>query len=131
MMKRIFYYLLLLTFSNTHAFAQTDSTGAIDSVQQRIFLIGDAGELKNNAHPVVDWLKKNVDWNDERNLVLYLGDNIYPLGMPTEGEPSYPQSKKIIDYQISLVKNKKAKGLFCTGQPRLEEWKTGWLAADP
>ena len=111
-MKPFLVFLLLLTFSNPHAFAQADSTGTTDSISQRIFLVGDAGELKNGAHPVVDWLKKNVDWNDKRNLVLYLGDNIYPFGMPTEGEPSYAQSKKIIDYQISLVKGKKANAYF-------------------
>lgn len=123
-MKRLFYFLIALTFSKPHVHAQAGSTGAADTVAQRIFLIGDAGELKNDAHPVVDWLKKNVDWNDERNTALYLGDNIYPLGMPMEGEPSYAQSKKIIDYQISLVKGKKAKAYFIPGN---HDWKNGKL----
>lgn len=38
----------------------------VDSISQRVFLIGDAGELIGDTHPVVDWLKKNVDWNDEK-----------------------------------------------------------------
>ena len=58
------------------------------------------------------------------NLVLYLGDNIYPLGMPTEGEPSYPEPKSIIDYQMSLVKGKKAKAYFIPGN---HDWKNGKL----
>lgn len=122
-MKHLLTVLLLVTFSKAHVLAQGDSTGT-DSVNQRIFLIGDAGELKNGSHPVVDWLKKNVNWNDEKNMVIYLGDNIYPLGMPTEGEPSYPESKKIIDYQISLVKGKKAKAYFVPGN---HDWKNGKL----
>src|SRR3954465_2015224 len=121
-MKRFVTGLLFLTFSITHALAQADSTSTVDSISQRIFLVGDAGELKNGAHPVIDWLKKNVDWNDTHNMAIYLGDNIYPLGMPTEGEPSYKESKRIIDYQISLVKGKKAKAYFVPGN---HDWKNG------
>ena len=122
-MKQILICItFFLTFSNSHA--QTDTTENTDSINQRIFLIGDAGELKNGTHPVVDWLKKNVDWNDERNMAIYLGDNVYPLGMPTEGEPSYPEAKKILDYQISLTKGKKAKAYFVPGN---HDWKNGKL----
>lgn len=122
-MKRTLTAITLLLLSFFNAAAQADSSG-IDSVTQRIFLIGDAGELKNGVHPVVDWLKKNVNWNDERNMVIYLGDNIYPLGLPTEGELSYPEAKKILDYQISLVKDKKAKAYFIPGN---HDWKNGKL----
>jgi hypothetical protein len=72
----------------------------------------------------VDWLKKNVDWNDERNLAIYLGDNIYPLGLPMEGEPSYREAKKIIDYQMSLTQGKKAQLYFVPGN---HDWKNGKL----
>src|SRR5687767_7830662 len=78
-----------------------------DTLKHRIFLVGDAGELVGNEHPLMDWLKRNVDWDDERNVVLFLGDNIYPEGMPAKGEPGYPLAQRILDYQISLVKGKK------------------------
>lgn len=94
----------------------------IDSLNQRIILIGDAGEMYGDQHPVVDWVRKNIDLNDEKNSVIYLGDNIYPLGLPMEGEPSYPYSKKVIDYQISLVRGKKAKAFFVLGN---HDWKNG------
>src|SRR6188472_4572089 len=85
------------------------AVGQVDSISQRIFLIGDAGELVGTTHPVVDWLKKNVDWNDEKNVAVFLGDNIYPLGLPMEGQADYVGAKEIIDYQLSLVKGKKAR----------------------
>ncbi|HVG14222.1 MAG TPA: metallophosphoesterase, partial [Chitinophagaceae bacterium] len=110
------YLLLLCFFITSSIFAQ------VDSVHQRIFLIGDAGELVGKTHPVVDWLKKNVDWNDEKNVAIYLGDNIYPYGLPMEGEASYPESKEIIDYQINLVKGKKGKAYFVQGN---HDWKNG------
>ncbi|HZF65249.1 MAG TPA: BamA/TamA family outer membrane protein [Chitinophagaceae bacterium] len=107
---------LLSLFLSLTCFSQKDT------IHQRIFLIGDAGELVGNTHPTVDWLQKNVDWNDERNVAVYLGDNIYPLGLPMEGEPGYATSKKIIDYQIELVKGKQARAFFVQGN---HDWKNG------
>src|SRR5215203_3657169 len=123
-MKRLAIYL----FTNLCVqilFAQTDSLQSIpDTINQRIFLIGDAGEMPGSTHPVIDWLKKNVDWNDERNSVLFLGDNIYPLGLPMEGDPTFPHSKAILDDQISLVKGKKARAYFIPGN---HDWRNGKL----
>jgi len=116
----LFLFLLFIKFSLAQA--DTSSLSQVDSIRQRVFLIGDAGALQGDTHPVIDWLAKNVNWDDERNLVLFLGDNIYPYGMPFKGEASYPLSKKIIDYQISLVKGKKAQAYFIPGN---HDWKNG------
>ena len=117
-MKRPVYLIfsLLFTFSILAVSAQTDT------VQKRIFLIGDAGELVGNTQPVVDWLKKNVDWDDETNMAIYLGDNIYPLGLPMEGEQGYEEAKRVMDYLISLVKGKKSKAIFIPGN---HDWNNG------
>src|SRR4051812_47428754 len=121
-MKRTFFQIFLLFFTLV-AFGQTDTSSAIpDTINQRIFLIGDAGDMNSTTHPVIDWLKKNVDWNDERNAVIFLGDNIYPLGLPMEGEPTYLHSKAILDDQISLVKGKKGKAFFIPGN---HDWRNG------
>ena len=115
-MRKFFYYMTaLLLFSHT-------AMGQVDSIRQRIFLIGDAGELVGDTHPVIDWLKKHVDWDDEKNTAIFLGDNIYPLGMHAEGEATHTQDKKVIDYQISLTKGKKARALFIPGN---HDWKNG------
>ena len=78
-MKKPFLFLLTLFFAQLLS-AQSNVAGT-DTINQRIFLIGDAGELHFSSHPVIDWLKKNVNWDDEKNTVLFLGDNIYPSGM--------------------------------------------------
>ena len=110
--------LLLTILTSARAIAQ------VDSLNQRIFLIGDAGELHGTTQPVIDWIAKNADLNDEKTTVLYLGDNIYPLGLPMEGEPDYPEAKAILDYQINLVKGKKARAFFVLGN---HDWKNGKL----
>ena len=102
-MRRSFLVLSILTA----LFSQAQ----VDTITQRIFLIGDGGELINGKHPVTDWLQKNVNWNDERNSAIFLGDNIYPLGLPMKGAPSYEEAKKILakyhgndDANAALVK---------------------------
>jgi hypothetical protein len=96
----------------------------VDSISQRIFLVGDAGGLEASQQPVVNWLQKHVDWNDEKNTVIYLGDNVYPLGLPMEGEPGYAEAKRILDSQIDLVRDKKAKAFFVMGN---HDWNNGKL----
>ncbi len=93
-----------------------------DSIRQRIFLIGDGGELENGKHPVVDWAAKNVNWNDARNSAVFLGDNIYPLGLGQRGESDYEESKKVLDYQLSPFLNKKGRAFFIMGN---HDWKNG------
>ncbi|RYY90852.1 MAG: hypothetical protein EOO15_00885 [Chitinophagaceae bacterium] len=108
--------VLLLIVLNQEAFAQSDS------IRHRIFLVGDAGELTAGKHPVVDWLQAHVDWNDPRNTVLFLGDNIYPLGLPHKGEPQYEESRKILDYQVNLVRDKRGKAFVVPGN---HDWMNG------
>lgn len=110
-------YLVLLFF-----FMAIRCMSQMDSVTLRVFLIGDAGELVGSSHPVMDWLKKNVNWDDEKNVAVYLGDNIYPYGLPMEGEAAYRGAKEIIDYQVDVVKGKKGKAFFIPGN---HDWKNG------
>ena len=97
-MRRALVSCLLLV--TVHCFAQ------IDSISQRIFLIGDAGELfgGNNTQPVVDWLQKNVDWNDERNNAIFLGDNIYRRGMSLPGSADQLETEKILRSQYTPLR---------------------------
>jgi len=123
MRKTVLFFFTLLFTQLVRAQVDTSQLNT-DSINQRIFLIGDAGDMNTATHPVIDWLKKNVDWNDERNSVIFLGDNVYPLGLPLEGDPTYPHSKAILDDQISLVKDKKAKAFFIPGN---HDWRNGKL----
>ena len=94
-------------------------------VEQRIFLVGDAGEMEKDKHPVCDWLKQHVNWDDSSNILLYLGDNIYPKGLPGAGEKGFAAAQKVLDYQVSVVKDKKAKAIFIPGNHDWEKGKAG------
>ncbi|TWI92413.1 BamA/TamA family outer membrane protein [Chitinophaga japonensis] len=115
--------LLCITASlSGAAHAQTDS------VLHRIILIGDAGELHKNGHnPVVDAVRQRYNLQDARNTVLYLGDNVYPYGLPDEAASSYPEAKEILDYQVNLVRGTATQAIFIPGNHDWHKQKPeGW-----
>src|ERR1700743_3357570 len=95
-------------------------SGEQDPVVRRLFLVGDAGTLSNGRQPVCDWLRQHVDWNDSVNMLIYLGDNIYPGGMPPEGGVNREEATRILDYEVSVVAGKKAKAWFVPGN---HDWR--------
>lgn len=118
--KKIAVLAVFAAFFQQTAMAQ-------DSVLQRIILIGDAGELKQGHNMVIDAVKQRFDLNKGNNTVLFLGDNIYPKGMPSELTKNYPEAKAIIDYQINLVRGTNATGYIIPGN---HDWRKegpgGW-----
>ena len=108
----LFFFLLVITFGAT---AQTGS------IIHRIILIGDAGEQKNGVHPEIEMLKKNFKL-DEHTTVVYLGDNIYPRGLPAQEAPNYAGKKQILDSQINIARNTDAKVYFIAGN---HDWTQG------
>lgn len=111
-------FLLLLSIT---VFAQEDS------VRQRIILIGDAGEMHHGTNVTVDAVKRTIDLNKGKNTVLFLGDNIYPLGLPDAADRRYPAAKEIIDYQANLLRDTKANGIFIPGNHDWSKHKpNGW-----
>ncbi|CAL1520509.1 BamA/TamA family outer membrane protein [Chitinophaga sp. MM2321] len=98
------------------------------AVVKRIILIGDAGELHSNGHnSVVDAVRKAYDLQDDRNTVLFLGDNVYPLGLPDSSSSRYPTAKEILDYQINLVRGTNTRGIIIPGNHDWNKSKpNGW-----
>ncbi len=85
-----------------------------DSIQARIVLIGDAGELNFGREPVVDAARDLIPMK-ENTFVLYVGDNLYNYGLPDEIMPGYQTLKSILDSQINIAKGTKAKVIFIPG----------------
>ncbi|MEO6639436.1 MAG: metallophosphoesterase, partial [Ginsengibacter sp.] len=102
--------IAIVCFSATHTccIAQTDS------IQQRIVLIGDAGELNFGRAPVVDAVRNLIPLN-EKTTIIYLGDNLYNYGLPDDRMPEYAHLKSILDSQINIAQGTKAKVFFIPG----------------
>ncbi|MEJ7626977.1 MAG: metallophosphoesterase [Ferruginibacter sp.] len=111
---RIICFVLILICSSTLLYAQ-------DSLQARIVLVGDAGALINGKQPVIDAVKKHTAI-DEKTTVIYLGDNLYKVGLPDNSLPTFAIAKAPLDSQINVANNTKTKVYFIPGN---HDWANG------
>lgn len=88
------FLLIAGIFTSIAGFAQ-------DSIQARIVLIGDAGQLTLGKQPVVSAVR-NIVPMDDKTIVLYLGDNLYKTGLPDNTIPTYDIAKAPLDSQIHI-----------------------------
>jgi hypothetical protein len=112
-MKLILF--LSFIFSSSVLFAQTDT------IESRIVLIGDAGQLVNGRTPVINAIKQKIPL-DNKTVVIYLGDNIYPEGLPDDQMYSYGGFKAALDSQAAILVGTKARGYFIPGN---HDWENG------
>jgi len=94
---------------------------AQDSLLTRIILLGDGGQLTNGKQPVVDAVKKTIPL-DKKTIVLYLGDNVYKVGLPDDQVINYTIAKGVLDSQVSLVENTQARLYMIPGN---HDWNNG------
>ena len=94
---------------------------AQDSLQARIILIGDAGQLTNGRHFVVSAAKRNIIF-DKKTTIVFLGDNLYKTGLPDNTLPTYDIAKAPLDSQIQIAGKSDAKVYFVPGN---HDWANG------
>ncbi|MBL7857606.1 MAG: BamA/TamA family outer membrane protein [Cyclobacteriaceae bacterium] len=87
-----------------------------------IFLIGDCGEPSVVSHPVGKVLREQVIQSGAHSTVIYLGDNIYPKGMPESGSRTRIEAETILQTQANWIKDIKTNGIFIPGN---HDWKQG------
>ena len=92
-----------------------------DTIAQRIVLIGDAGQLTNGKHPVVDAVRNFIKL-DKKTTVLFLGDNLYKNGLPDDQSTLYEKTRAVLDSQVSVAKGTPAKVLMIPGN---HDWQNG------
>jgi hypothetical protein len=94
-----------------------------------LFLIGDAGNPDPAGEPVLAALRSALEADAPHSLVVFLGDNIYPHGLPAEGGPERAEAERRIRGQIDAVRGTGARALFIPGN---HDWdrdaKGGWNA---
>src|SRR5690349_14608849 len=112
---------ILLVILALFLIAEQPAHAQRDSLAHRIILIGDAGEQKNNVHPELEFLKKSFNL-DKRTTIVFLGDNVYPQGLPSRYASNYLEKKQILDSQINVVRGKQATAYFIAGN---HDWMQG------
>lgn len=84
-------------------------------IESTVFFIGDAGEPDpRDIGAPLESLTVQASVNPERTIIVYLGDNIYPEGIPEEGAAEYRDSRRRLAAQVLAVPPG-AKGIFLPG----------------
>ncbi len=96
-----------------------------DSVALDLLLIGDAGLPAPGGEPVLKALGQVVSWDPKRTFVVFLGDNIYPAGMPDSAGAYRAEAERIINTQIDALRSAGVRGLFVPGN---HDWEAGGSA---
>jgi hypothetical protein len=101
-----------------------------DSIEVAIFLIGDAGSEAYDGEPVLHELALQSDsLRPVRQYVVFLGDNVYPRGIPPEGHPSRKDAERRLAAQVLAIRKGSAQGLLIPGN---HDWdrqgRDGWNA---
>ena len=114
--------------SHKSPYYRADLISAIDLPQlevpelsQRLILIGDAGKPRE-GEPVLATLSEWAAPAPEQTTVVFLGDNIYEVGMPDAAAPNRAEAERRLLAQIGPVATSGARGLFIPGN---HDWGGG------
>lgn len=84
-------------------------------VSTRLLLVGDGGEVTSES-PVLDALERRAAIDPMHTLILFLGDNIYDKGLPTDTKArDYEEAAMRLQLQIDAVMRSKANGIVVPG----------------
>jgi hypothetical protein len=99
-----------------------------EEIFSRVLLIGDAGApSKEFNEPVLEALKIQASKLPEISTVLFLGDNIYPTGLPDINDPDRKECERRINEQVEVLVESDARGIIIPGN---HDWdrdeELGW-----
>lgn len=93
----------------------TKSDLAPADIETSLFLIGDAGEPDpRERSAALDSLAAQAAVAPLKSVVVFLGDNVYPSGIPEEGRAEYADARRRLETQVSAVPPG-ARGIFLPG----------------
>ncbi|MGH2666526.1 metallophosphoesterase [Flavobacterium sp.] len=97
-----------------------------DSVKSEhtFYLIGDAGNADEiQTQNTLSLLEKRLEKEGKNSTLLFLGDNIYPLGMPTDkNSPERSIAETKLKNQLKVAEHFKGKTIFIPGN---HDWYHG------
>jgi hypothetical protein len=94
-----------------------------DEIETTVLLIGDAGEPdpRNPLPPPLDSLAAHAAAAPDRTVIVFLGDNVYPDGIPEEGAAEWADARRRLAVQVRAVPPG-ARGIFLSGN---HDWASG------
>ena len=121
----IFLSLLLSACATYNLQVKDDqSVESPDSdIEHSFYLIGDAGnsELGERTEAIKDF-EQALNNAKKNSTAIFLGDNIYPSGLPKEGSERRTLAQHRLQVQVDAVKNFKGEAIFIPGN---HDWYSG------
>jgi hypothetical protein len=96
-----------------------------------IILIGDAGGPRGSEDPVLRALATVVGADSARTTILFLGDNVYPHGIPPADHPKRRDAEHRLAGQVAAARAAGARAIFLPGN---HDWagpfggESGWAS---
>lgn len=87
-----------------------------------LFLIGDCGEPVIHESAVGGVLAREIKKSGTNTTVIYLGDNVYPAGIPAEGKKGRDEAEKILQTQVDWIQDSNARGILIPGNHDWNHW---------
>lgn len=120
-------FVLLLSACATYKAQFNEKTPIIDNTPKEIshtfFLIGDAGNADmNKSTKALDALSNQMQEAGKNASLVFLGDNVYPLGIPPKSTKEYELAKYRLEAQTNIAKNFKGNTYFIPGN---HDWYHG------
>lgn len=104
--------------SESISFKETEN-----KLSHQFILVGDAGNADEpRAIANLDFISKKIEDADKNTTVLFLGDNIYPKGLPEVGSKNRAEAEIKINNQLKMVENFKGNTVFIPGN---HDWYSG------
>ncbi|SNS91842.1 Calcineurin-like phosphoesterase [Ekhidna lutea] len=88
---------------------------------QKVYLIGDAGEPKDQDKNLV-LLKEKVAYATPEDYLIFLGDNLYPKGLPEKEHPEREELEQKLISQLDVMKVFPGKAYMVPGN---HDWAQG------
>jgi hypothetical protein len=92
------------------------------SVAHTLFLIGDAGEPYVKDGPLGEVLRREIATAGKNSTVLFLGDNVYPTGLPEKDSKKYPLAELSLRTQVGFVEGLETSSIFIPGNHDWDQW---------
>ena len=106
-----------------------DSISNYGEIDHTVYLIGDAGENEQKGASAVDLLKNHIKDESKKSTVLFLGDNIYPSGIPGKDDKDRAIAESTISKQLDLFNTYPGQVYYIPGNHDWDQWsKDGWNA---
>jgi hypothetical protein len=130
LLRYVFFVFLLQSCATNHPqygskppAVTKDNFENSKSISHTFFLIGDAGMAEENKpSSLFSELKDRLIKADSSSTLLFLGDNIYPEGMPLKNSIHRKSAEEKLNAQLALSKKFKGKTIFIPGN---HDWYNG------